>query len=68
MSVVVGVTEGRTAVAVFLVHTHRRGRAASSPCWSASAREGAAPSRQHLVTKLEMEWGQKEGLLPLMAS
>jgi len=44
MSVVVGVTAGRTAVAVFLMHTQRRGQAAGSPCWSASAKWGQPPA------------------------
>lgn len=69
MSVVVGVTEGRTAVAVFLVHTEERAAGPRPSLVSVcQAWRGAAPSRRHLVTKLEVERGQEEGLLPLMAS
>lgn len=64
------VTEGRTAVAGFLVRTQERAGEGGRPAALAGrllpdGGGGQPPGRQGLATKLEMErGGQKEGLSP----
>lgn len=48
-------------------HT-QEGAGGRQPLLGSLCQMGAAPGRQRLVTKLKTEWGQKEGLLTLMAS